>query len=169
MKNVTRLIASATMLVAATLAASAASAQSFSPAGQGFTISSGAMTLHQTVGPINCTLSGSGSVAASGGNANITSANFGGINPLCLVLVENTPWNIVPLSTTTVRAYVDLKAVNSTCKGYIDGTFSSGPGANQSTLSFPYQIVVGTNSPDCYAGGNIVVTSTSSSPVVIVP
>ena len=125
------MLKSASILSAAVLAvaglSSPAMAQSISPAGASFTLS-GSLNLQQST-TVDCDVSLSGSVAADGKSATITSGSFSAGDWQCGFLVSPSgfPWTITPNGGSSVTiAGIGASSILGSCNGTIGATWNNG-------------------------------------------
>lgn len=99
-------------------AASMASAVSISPVSQAFS-APGSITVTSPASlgiPVTCNITFTGTTAANGANASITSATVSGTNSLCgIPVMQNLPWTLTPATTTTGSVSGVSFAIGSNC------------------------------------------------------
>lgn len=152
-------IAASVAALALTAFASNASAQSWAPVTDGWSLS-GNLTVQQTL-TLGCDVTGHASTTSSN-TGTIDAFNFVAGSPACGVLGENTPWSIAPLAIGPsggkgVRITLSVTALFTTCAGYVDGDYD-----NAGSISFPAGSEVKNVSTGagvgCYLDGYVVLT-----------
>ncbi|WP_292226525.1 hypothetical protein [Brevundimonas sp.] len=166
MKKFAYLVAGAVAGLAAMVGASSASAQSWSPAPANGWSLNGVLNVQQTLS-LSCTVTGHAKTYTSN-TGDIDAFNFSG--GLCGGITPNLNWAIEPIYIGAgggVRVHINVKALFSTCSGYIDGELVG------QKIVFNRQEVKkldgSSNSPKCYVEGyaDLTPTAPNSSPLSI--
>jgi len=148
-------IAASIAALALTVFASNASAQTWAPVTDGWTLS-GNLNVQQTLS-LNCDVTGHAKTTSSN-TGTIDAFNFVPGSSACAVLGENLPWSIAPLAVGPsggkgVRITLSVTALFTTCAGYVDGDYD-----NAGTISFPVGSQVMGGGSTCYLDGEVVLT-----------